>query len=767
MSRLGDVTTKLLNIFNVRLPRRITVQLGDLDLVFDAVGTVLGKKQRLQALGYYYEPITGPAAGNAATEAYTNCLAAWRAARETALASTFADDAALEADMQDRIRNFIVDGNVLPATGAELKIRLPGALTFNNSNDLGDGGSANGAPLPSVRFNDETAMWNAHTFLGHIPITFKVEKLQQGVWIPAPNEYVHIQLIAPFYDDTANELADVNAQRAAGQRPGIPPPAGAGINVGGAATTNGIKQFLTTAGNFSFSAADPQRYNAHQSRGGKRGLPLLTNIFDALPAAKFPGLNSPSASAHDSAARVQSNGTGDGGILFLPARMAGDRYRLRFFLDPNAGFPSAGTEKDAVVFETGRFTVWRHALWSNYFPKPAPNYPTLNSVRGVQHRLSILGYDPGPIDGIDGPLTQRAVRALQTNDPQNNVPPLPINGHWNNAATQAALDQTVTDYVSGGGIAYPSGFGPTLAPFQFPTATAQFQAMYFELEISAAITAATQQLTAAQYQDALQWAIGQAQGLQATYGLTTTRDVAAMFSTEFETPFLWDIRHPLQYNRTRGAAFPAAPAGGSGNFHKYWIDADLIIYSTQGLLELFLRYILGGASAAKPPTANLTRYSTPGLNLFAAMATSRLFSAPAEAGQVVPFNGPNSSSQASGIATSERAATVYGGVQYYIGWIYLGDGFTKNAMHEIGHTLYLRHQYTGNPVVTGGPPTWQHAGANFCEDHDSPAAVNNPIAMPAPVAYDRCLMGYLPCDGDYCGKCHLKLRGWDVSKLPV
>jgi Putative peptidoglycan binding domain len=763
MSGLGDVTTSLLNIFNVRLPRRITVKMGDPDLVFDAVGTVLGKKQRLQSLGYYYETITGAAAGNAVTEAYTNCLAAWRAARETALAATFASDAALEADMQDRIRSFILDGNALPARGSESKVRLPGAQTYSVSTDLGGGGSADGTPLPSARFNDETAMWNAHTFLGQIPITFKVEKQQQGAWIPAPSEWVHVQLIAPFYDDTTNELADVNAQRAAGQRPAVW--GGTGNNVGGPATTNGIRQFLTTAINFSFSAADPQRYNAHKSRGGKRGLPVLTNILDALPGAKFPGLNSPSASSHDSAVRVQSNATGDGGIMFLPSRMAGDRYRLRFFLDPNAGFASVGTERDAVVFETGRFAVWRHVLWSNYFPKPAPTFPALNSVRGVQHRLAILGYDTGRIDGIDGPITQKAVRALQTNNPQANAPPLHVNGHWNSAPMQAALDQTVTDYINGGGVVYTSGFGPSVAPFQFATAISQFQVMYCELEIAPAIMAATQQLTAVQYQDALQWAIGQAQSQQAAYGLTATRDVAAMFSLEFETPFWWDIRHPAQYNRMRGLVFPAALAGGSGNFPTYWRDASRIIYSDNGLMQLFLRYMLGGASAANPPTANLTRYSTPGLNVFAAMCASRLFSQPAENNQVMP---PNiGTAQASGIATKERAATVYGGVGYYAAWIYVGDGFTKNAMHEMGHTLYLRHQYTGNSVPAGGPSNWQHIGANFCEDHDSPTTVTNPVAMPAPVAYDRCLMGYLPCDGDFCGKCHLKLRGWDISQLPV
>jgi peptidoglycan hydrolase-like protein with peptidoglycan-binding domain len=35
------------------------------------------------------------------------------------------------------------------------------------------------------------------------------------------------------------------------------------------------------------------------------------------------------------------------------------------------------------------------------------------SVREVQTRLKDLGYDPGPIDGMDGPLTRKAIHNYQ------------------------------------------------------------------------------------------------------------------------------------------------------------------------------------------------------------------------------------------------------------------------------------------------------------------------------------------------------------------
>ena len=726
---VGNVSTVFRNVLRLRAPTlRITIRLGDLDAVFDPVGTVLGKKQRLQALGYYYEVITGPAAGNNVTEAFTNCLAAWRRKREATLGAPFANDAAVEADMQAQIRVFVLEGGALPAVGGEVRVLLPGALTFNNNADLGAGGNADGTALPSLRFNDEGTMWANNLPLGKIPIIALVEKdTGGGVWIPAPNELVHFRLIPPFHDDAANELADVNALRNQSEQANGPPPGTPSAPVAGV----GPRPFITnaTGAGGSFVAADPQRYNAHTSRGGKRGLPVLNNIFDPLPAPAFPNMNAIQASRHTHAVQARTNANGEAGILLKPNRAGGDRYRLRIFVDPVALRASDGTEANAVSQQTGRFCVWKHILWSRCLIKPLPNLPPQNSVLGDQARLAILGYDTGPLDGIRGGRTIAATRAFQRNHP-----PLAQDGIAG-ANTRPVLDQAVTTYMNNA--------GAPLGVMNFGTVQAQFRQMYcFLVDLDAQAMLGTP-MTAAFYQAAIRWARGQAHANQAAYGLSQVYNLNTMIEDVFDTPQLFSLRHPLQYNRTRGAGVPAAVAGAPANFLNYWQDASRVIYATGGLLELFLRFVTGNASDTNPPTANITRYSTPGLTLVQALSASQLMFPPNEALQV-QLPPSNNLTGASGFAKPERACAIFYGSTQYVNWPYLGDGFTKNSMHEMGHTLYLRHHRT--------QPGGLHASASFREDHDNT---------------DRCLMGYLFCEGEYCGKCYLKIRGWDISQMPV
>jgi hypothetical protein len=57
----------------------------------------------------------------------------------------------------------------------------------------------------------------------------------------------------------------------------------------------------------------------------------------------------------------------------------------------------------------------------------------ITTVSGYQARLKNLGYDPGPVDGIAGPLTAKGVRGFQSDNP-----PLDVDGDCG-PKTQAVL----------------------------------------------------------------------------------------------------------------------------------------------------------------------------------------------------------------------------------------------------------------------------------------------------------------------------------------
>ena len=73
--------------------------------------------------------------------------------------------------------------------------------------------------------------------------------------------------------------------------------------------------------------------------------------------------------------------------------------------------------------ETGTLIVQGY-VWSLSIAhlNPAKDAPD-EGVSGVQARLSNLGYEPGPVDGILGPRTENAIRAFQADNP-----PLKVDG---------------------------------------------------------------------------------------------------------------------------------------------------------------------------------------------------------------------------------------------------------------------------------------------------------------------------------------------------
>ncbi|MBI1290049.1 hypothetical protein GC173_02230 [bacterium] len=60
---------------------------------------------------------------------------------------------------------------------------------------------------------------------------------------------------------------------------------------------------------------------------------------------------------------------------------------------------------------------------------------TLNPIARVQQQLTNLGYDPGPVDGLMGPMTRNAIRSFQGDQE------LPVNGLHDDTQTTSRLDQ--------------------------------------------------------------------------------------------------------------------------------------------------------------------------------------------------------------------------------------------------------------------------------------------------------------------------------------
>jgi hypothetical protein len=85
----------------------------------------------------------------------------------------------------------------------------------------------------------------------------------------------------------------------------------------------------------------------------------------------------------------------------------------------------------------------------------------------------------------------------------------------------------------------------------------------------------------------------------------------------------------------------------------------------------------------------------------------------------------------------------------FIGQAYHAPGAFFSIAHEVGHCLWLRH--------------WENSNRQFPNDHDGS---DHSCIMSYPILR-HATYGPAVFDPHFCGKCNLKLRGWDVKKLPA
>jgi hypothetical protein len=234
---------------------------------------------------------------------------------------------------------------------------------------------------------------------------------------------------------------------------------------------------------------------------------------------------------------------------------------------------------------------------------------------------------------------------------------------------------------------------------------AEYRKAYCEMIIES--TAAVHVLTTAEWTAARNYAVSKitAPGIEMSVMLPATNS----------TPFMFPLASFAQYNAGVAGHPPFIPYT---NIAVYWTQVRSLLSQ---LIDGFVDHFSGNALpfvVMQAPFGDALTYSgtVPGM-----------------------YNGGYLST--SGQATSSRGCHLWWGSWFYNQFAY---GLDANTVHETGHCHYGPHQWTQltGTTLSGGFPT----------EHDR---------------HDRCVMGYIAMPGDFCGRCLLRLRGWDIAPIPA
>ncbi|UCG48980.1 MAG: hypothetical protein JSU94_04190, partial [Phycisphaerales bacterium] len=348
------------------------------------------------------------------------------------------------------------------ANGNFAKIRLPGGWCYlkalsghdhNQDNTVG----LNVSTLGDERYTYESDCWKMNSVLGKIPLIATVEKLDQAAneWKPAENVWVHFQLVKPYeLPDWIDGAGRLNTQP---NRPNLvesvyhpPVPAPALDNYRKGANQ---KHFTETFEAHNVDPQNPQVNNCHVDCGGKRvggnptdgtdvvvtntadekglknlfwvgeypgfttthnappagfhnfvlgsAIPLPPRLLDEEPALKAAELVT--SADHPHCVRAQTNDVGEAGVIFMPSRCAGDRYRIRAYVGPTTltGDAAKGKGMLAVRADTGTFVIWRNIRVSRLARQP------INALADIPQ---ILATQWAAMYGVGGTDAEKKIR---------------------------------------------------------------------------------------------------------------------------------------------------------------------------------------------------------------------------------------------------------------------------------------------------------------------------------------------------------------------
>ncbi len=277
---------------------------------------------------------------------------------------------------------------------------------------------------------------------------------------------------------------------------------------------------------------------------------------------------------------------------------------------------------------------------------------------------------------------------------------------WDYPATATAVQQTRC--------------GGALGAFDFAgDITTEFKRAWFDVTLER--DAATRHdITQAEWLSAIQWAKSRARpSTSRRYDLATLLPESGSGGLNNDNPGVLNFLTQAQYDAAPKST--PAPLGGwpstPANANTYWNDMGEIFHALKDeFVHFFSKNAVSGVVVLQAPTVSSHRPDAhPGM-------------------PGTPFTN-------SGWGTAYRACWVIFGQNVYTGPNFPYD-HTRNCLHEVGHVLFGVHQYTRTTQVnvsTGSP----------FDAHDY---------------HDLCIMGYMRCDGGFCGRCVLNRAGWDTSK---
>jgi hypothetical protein len=488
-------------------------------------------------------------------------------------------------------------------------------------------------------------------------------------------------------------------------------------------------------------ANDPQANNCPTDRGGKRGAPAVGGgdpLVHLFKTTSTPGFNADhvagAVAAHapfpasparalthpaypvaqaDGATKVKANTNADGeaGVIFMPSRCGGDRYRIRAYLGPPT-IAGNGTGVTAVRVDTGTFVVWRNLRVSRYIRQ-------------------------------------------QVNDPHPNLLAEVNNANFGITTNQIYLQRAWV--VDQGGVNLGMGtidFTETGRVLNdFDGIRRNYARAFVEVEIDRAAQAnMPEDLSQADWQAAREQGLRDAVRGAPGMGLGNL-DLRRLYHMEAGSPINVanavvhiPMRTPTAYNAVApvgqkmvdpfAAPLPADPPP-AGN------AVGAVVNLTRNfMIPGFLRAL--SQNGYRPGVTVIT----------AAFGFSWAVYRLQQGAQSV---------DSSGVALEYGGYFVWCGQAAYpttapagpptvagqTPWFHYS--FTSNAAHEMGHCSYRLHG-------PGSTPGFGAPGGPDASTHDLQTGANQNISI--------CVMSYQICEGQYCAKCLFAMRGWNQRALP-